>query len=164
MATDNSFLSEFSKATLEQKKSDKKLPANELISRMFTTSHFYPGAIFKIIGATYYCRETNEGDKPAPHFYVFETTIGDLWCSMITKIRVDAKTGDVVTASGTFDNDYRNLVNDIISKGKNPIEAHEKFAEKLKNKLLQVTRKPIFTLGDDGNYKTSTYVEINYKD
>lgn len=158
MATNNDFLESFAKATKEEKEKTKKLPKEELLARMFNPSKFFPGATFKITDWTYY---EEKGVENGMMFYVFETTLGELWCSMITKVRNDLRTNKCVTASGTFDMAYRKLLNEIANKKLNVFNAFDKFVEAHKDKTIVVDRIPILSI-IDGKEKATSFVELNY--
>lgn len=158
MATNNDFLESFEKATKEEKEKARELSNEELLARMHNSSKFFPGATFKITGWTYYKEKNKEG---VPMFYLFETTLGELWCSMIMKIRADLRTNKCVTANGTFDLAYRKLYNEIVNKKLNVFNAFDKFVEAHKDKTIVVDRIPILSI-IDGEEKATSYVELNY--
>lgn len=158
MATNKGFSDSFAKATKEEKEKARELPKEELLSRMFNPSKFFPGATFKITNWTYY---EEKGVENGMMFYVFETTLDELWCSMITKVRNDLRTNKCVTANGTFDLAYRKLLNEIANKKLNVFDAYDKFVEEHKDTTIVVDRTPILSI-IDGEEKSTSYVELNY--
>ena len=158
MATNNNFLDSFEKATKEEKEKARELPKEELFARMFNPSKFFPGATFKITSWTFY---KEKGIEDGLMFYMFETTLGELWCSMITKIRNDLRTNKCVTANGTFDLAYRKLYNEIANKKLNVFDAYDKFVDEHKDNTIVVDRIPILSI-IDGEEKSTSYVELNY--
>lgn len=158
MATSNNFLDSFEEATKEEKEKARELSKEELLARMFNPSKFFPGETFKITGYTYY---KEKGVENGLMFYAFKTTVGELWCSMIIKIRNNLRTNKCVTAKGTFDLAYRKLLREIADKKLNVLDAYDKFVKEHKDKTIVVDRIPILSI-IDGEEKATSYVELNY--
>lgn len=137
----------------------KKEKENKSFSISQGNSPFVNGVTFEVNGFGYKEAKTNDGKTTSPS-PILETTIGDLFLTMIMRSKVNSD-GEILEPDGTFNK----FVKDTIAKNsnKNNGEILSAIVDECKNKKIKVNREYYSAKSSWGGIVAASIVKLNFE-